>query len=172
MMKGESDLTWPGSIKWFAKSSGTTSTKSKFIPVTSESLEECHYKAAKDILAIYAFNNPDTRIFSGKALTLGGSNKINQFSNNSISGDLSAVLIWNAPFYVEFVRTPRQKIALIEDFEKKLDLITRTTINQNVTSFSGVPSWYLTLIKHVLAFTGKSNLLDVWPNLEVFFTEG
>jgi hypothetical protein len=172
MMKGEGDLTWPGNIKWFAKSSGTTSTKSKFIPVTSESLEECHYKAAKDILAIYAFNNPDTRIFSGKALTLGGSNKINQFSNNSISGDLSAVLIWNAPFYVEFVRTPRQKIALIEDFEKKLDLITRTTINQNVTSFSGVPSWYLTLIKHVLAFTGKSNLLDVWPNLEVFFHGG
>ena len=172
MLKGDGNLTWPGNIKWFAKSSGTTSSKSKFIPITGESLDKCHYQAAKDILAIYTFNNPETKIFSGKALTLGGSNKINQFSDNSIYGDLSAVLIWNAPLYIEFIRTPKQKIALIEDFEKKLDLITRATVNQNVTSFSGVPSWYLTLIKHVLAFTGKSNLLEVWPNLEVFFHGG
>lgn len=172
LLKGESNIVWPGETKWFAKSSGTTSTKSKFIPISTESLEECHYKAAKDILAIYSFNYPDNKIFSGKALTLGGSNRINQFSNKSIYGDLSAVMIWNAPFYVDFVRTPKQKIALIEDFETKLDLITKTTINQNVTSFSGVPSWYLTLIKHVLAFTGKSNLLEVWPNLEVFFHGG
>ncbi len=172
MLKGESDLAWPGKIKWFAKSSGTTSSKSKFIPITTESLEVCHYQAAKDILAIYSTNYPETRIFSGKALTLGGSNSINQFSEKSIYGDLSAVLIWNAPFWVEFVRTPKQKIALIEDFEKKLDLITRTTLNQNVTSFSGVPSWYLTLIKHVLAYAGKQNLLEVWPNLEVFFHGG
>jgi hypothetical protein len=172
LRKGESNLTWPGDIKWFAKSSGTTSTKSKFIPISRESLQGCHYQAAKDVLAIYTRNNPDTRIFSGKALTLGGSNKINQFSNKSIYGDLSAVLIWNAPFYIEFVRTPRQKIALLEDFEEKLELITKITVNQNVTSFSGVPSWYLTMIKHVLAYTGKSNLLDVWPNLEVFFHGG
>ncbi len=172
LRNGESNLTWPGDIKWFAKSSGTTSTKSKFIPISRESLQGCHYQAAKDILAIYAMNNPGTRIFSGKALTLGGSNKINQFSNKSIYGDLSAVLIWNAPFYIEFVRTPRQKIALIEDFEEKLKLITKITVNQNVTSFSGVPSWYLTLIKNILAYTGKSSLLDVWPNLEVFFHGG
>jgi hypothetical protein len=172
LLKGESNVTWPGDIKWFAKSSGTTSAKSKFIPISVESLQGCHYRAAKDILAIYTMNYPDTRIFSGKALTLGGSNKINQSSNKSIYGDLSAVLIWNAPFYIEFVRTPRQKIALIEDFEEKLDLITRITVHQNVTSFSGVPSWYLTLIKHVLEYTGKSNLLDVWPNLEVFFHGG
>jgi hypothetical protein len=172
MLKGEDNLTWPGNIKWYAKSSGTTSTKSKFIPITNESLEKCHYQAAKDILTIYSCNNPETKIFSGKALTLGGSNKINPSGDKSFYGDLSAVLIWNAPFYIEFIRTPSQKIALIEDFEKKLDLITRTTVNQNVTSFSGVPSWYLTLIKHVLAFTGKSNLLEVWPNLEVFFHGG
>ncbi len=172
LRNGESNLTWPGDIKWFAKSSGTTSTKSKFIPISTESLQGCHYQAAKDILAIYARNNPDTRIFSGKALTLGGSNKINQLSNKSIYGDLSAVLIWNAPFYIEFVRTPRQKIALIEDFEEKLEQITKITIHQNVTSFSGVPSWYLTLIKHVLAYTGKSSLLEIWPNLEVFFHGG
>ena len=172
LLKGEEDLTWPGRIKWFAKSSGTTSAKSKFIPITDESLEECHYKAAKDILAIYTFNNPETKIFSGKGLTLGGSNKINQFTNKSVYGDLSAILIGNAPFYVQFIRTPKQKIALIEDFEEKLDLITKTTLNENVTSFSGVASWYLTLIKHILLYTGKSNLLQVWPNLEVFFHGG
>jgi hypothetical protein len=172
LRSGESNLTWPGYIKWFAKSSGTTSTKSKFIPISKESLNGCHYQAAKDILAIYTCNNPDTRIFSGKALTLGGSNKINQLNNKSIYGDLSAVLIWNEPFYVEFIRTPSQKIALIEDFEEKLELITKITVKQNVTSFSGVPSWYLTLVKNVLAYTGKSSLLDVWPNLEVFFHGG
>jgi hypothetical protein len=172
LRNGESNLTWPGYFKWFAKSSGTTSTKSKFIPVSKESLSACHYKAAKDILALYSFNNPDTGIFSGKALTLGGSSKINQLSNRSIYGDLSAVLIRNAPLYVEAIRTPSKKIALIDDFEEKLELITEITAKQNVTSFSGVPSWYLTLIKNVLAHTGKSNLLDVWPNLEVFFHGG
>ena len=172
LIKGEKDITWPGEVRWFAKSSGTTSAKSKFIPVSRESLWECHYQAAKDILAIYAVNYPDTKIFSGKALTLGGSNKINQLNSKSIYGDLSALLIWNAPFYAELVRTPSQKIALIEDFEEKLDLLTKATVVQNVTSFSGVPSWYLTLIKHVLAYTGKQNLLEVWPNLEVFFHGG
>ncbi len=171
-IKGEENITWPGDVKWFAKSSGTTTTKSKFIPISRESLWDCHYQAAKDILTIYTVNYPDTRIFSGKALTLGGSNKINQLNNKSIYGDLSAVLIWNAPFYAELVRTPSQRIALIEDFEEKLELIIKTTVNQNVTSFSGVPSWYLTLIRNVLSYTGKSNLLDVWPNLEVFFHGG
>jgi hypothetical protein len=169
---GESNLTWPGETKWFAKSSGTTSAKSKFIPISRESLWGCHYQAAKDVLAIYVINYPDTRVFSGRALTLGGSSKINHAGNKSISGDLSAVLIWNAPFYAELFRTPRQKIALIEDFEEKLELITMKTVTQNVTSFSGVPSWYLTLIKHVLAYTGKSSLREVWPNLEVFFHGG
>jgi hypothetical protein len=171
-IKGDENITWPGDVKWFAKSSGTTTTKSKFIPISRESLSDCHYQAAKDILTIYTVNYPGTRIFSGKALTLGGSNKINQLNNKSIYGDLSAVLIWNAPFYAELVRTPSQRIALIEDFEEKLELIIKTTVNQNVTSLSGVPSWYLTLIRSVLSYTGKSSLLDVWPNLEVFFHGG
>ena len=170
--EGESDLLWPGRIKWFAKSSGTTSAKSKFIPMTREALEDCHYRAAKDTLAIYAFNYPSSRIFSGKALILGGSHRIDQFSNKSLCGDLSAILIENAPSWVELFRTPRKRIVLIEDFEKKLDLITKATVNKNVTNFSGVPSWFLTLIKYILAYTGKSNLLDVWPNLEVFFHGG
>jgi hypothetical protein len=169
---GEKDLLWPGEVRWFAKSSGTTSAKSKFIPVSKDALEKCHYQAARDILAIYTINNTDTRIFSGKALTLGGSHKINKFSNKSLYGDLSAIMIENAPSWVELLRTPEKKIALTEDFEQKLDLITKITIRENVTNFSGVPSWYLTLIKYILAYTGKKNLLDVWPNLEVFFHGG
>jgi hypothetical protein len=169
---GETNLLWPGEIKWFAKSSGTTSTKSKFIPMSREALEDCHYRAAKDILAIYAMQRPETRIFSGKSLTLGGSHRMNQFSNDSLYGDLSAILIENAPFWVDIIRTPKQKIALLEDFEEKLNLITRSTVTENVTSISGVPSWYLVLIKQILSYTGKSNLLEVWPNLEVFFHGG
>lgn len=170
--KGETNLLWPGEIKWFAKSSGTTSAKSKFIPISAEALEECHYRAARDILIIYSNLYPETKIFKGKSLTLGGSHKMNQFSNDSLYGDLSAILIGNAPFWVEAFRTPGQKIALLEDFEKKLDLITKLTVNENVTTLSGVPSWYLVLIKQILDYTGKSNLLDVWPNLEVFFHGG
>jgi GH3 auxin-responsive promoter len=172
LRKGEANLLWPGEIKWFAKSSGTTSAKSKFIPVSREALEECHYRAAKDILVIYTMQRPETRIFSGKSLTLGGSHRINRFSNDSLYGDLSAILIENAPFWVDLIRTPKQKIALLEDFEKKLYLITKSAVNENVTSISGVPSWYLVLIKQILAYTGKNNLLDVWPNLEVFFHGG
>ncbi|HKK41612.1 MAG TPA: GH3 auxin-responsive promoter family protein [Bacteroidales bacterium] len=172
LRKGESNLLWPGEIRWFAKSSGTTASKSKFIPMSREALEECHYRAAKDILAIYAMLNPETRIFSGKSLTLGGSHRMNQFNNDSLYGDLSAILIENAPFWVEIIRTPKQKIALLEDFEQKLDLITKSCVNENVTNISGVPSWYLVLIKQILTYTGKSNLLDVWPNLEVFFHGG
>jgi hypothetical protein len=172
LRRGETNLLWPGEIKWFAKSSGTTSAKSKFIPMSCESLEDCHYRAGKDILIIYTIQRPETRIFSGKSLTLGGSHKMNQFSENSLCGDLSAILIENAPFWVEIIRTPKQKIALLEDFEEKLELITKSTVNENVTNISGVPSWYLVLIKQILDYTGKTNLIDVWPNLEVFFHGG
>ncbi len=172
LRKGETNLLWPGEIRWFAKSSGTTASKSKFIPMSREALEECHYRAAKDILAIYSMLNPETKIFSGKSLTLGGSHRMNQFNSDSLYGDLSAILIENAPFWVEIIRTPKQKIALLEDFEEKLDLITKSCVNENVTNISGVPSWYLVLIKQILTYTGKSNLLEVWPNLEVFFHGG
>jgi len=172
LQRGEKNLLWPGAIKWYAKSSGTTSTRSKFIPMTMESLKECHYRAAKDILAIYTLNNPETKIFTGKGLTLGGSHEISKVNNEFLYGDLSAILIENSPPWVEIIRAPKQKIALIEDFEKKLELITKSTINENVTSLAGVPSWYLTLIKYILNYTGKDNLLEIWPNLEVFFHGG
>lgn len=169
---GEQDLLWPGEIKWFAKSSGTTNDKSKFIPVSKDTLEKCHFRGGKDVLAIYTNNYPDSNIFSGKGLTLGGSHKIDNFSNQSYYGDLSAILIENLPFWTEFIRTPSQEIALLEKWEEKLEKITHETIKENVTSIAGVPSWNLVMIKYILENTGKSNLLELWPNLELFIHGG
>ncbi len=169
---GEKNLLWPGEVKWFAKSSGTTSTKSKFIPITRESLEGTHYRGTKDCIVLYTTYNPATRLFLGKGLTLGGSHQINSFSNNSLYGDLSAILIENAPGYSDLIRTPPARIALIEDFEEKMKMITEKTVDMNITSISGVPSWYLVLIRHILKTTGKENLHQVWPNLELFFHGG
>lgn len=172
LLKGEKDVLWPGTIKWFAKSSGTTSDKSKFIPVSKESLENCHFRGGKDTLAIYFSNYPDSRLYSGKGLTLGGSQQINKINNKSFYGDLSAILIDNAPFWTYFVKTPRQDIALMAEWEEKLEKITETTIKENITNINGVPSWMLVLLKHVLKKTGKNNILEVWPNLELFVHGG
>jgi hypothetical protein len=168
LREGEKNLLWPGEVKWFAKSSGTTSDKSKFIPVTEESLEDCHLQGPKDVFAQYFRMRPDTKVLKGKTLTLGGSHKINNYSNNSFYGDLSAIMIENVPFWTDFIRTPTTEIALIEEFEEKIEKIIETTLDQNVTSFAGVPSWYLVLFKRVLEKTGKSNIFEVWPNMEVF----
>ena len=172
LMAGEKDILWPGEVKWFAKSSGTTSSKSKFIPVTRDSLDDCHMRGPKDVFAQYIKNNPDTKILKGKTLTLGGSHRINNINNNSYFGDLSAILIENVPFWSDFIRTPSTEIALIEEFEEKIERIIETALEQNITSFSGVPSWNLVLIKQVLEKTGKNNLLEVWPNIEVFVHGG
>lgn len=169
---GEKNLLWPGEIKWFAKSSGTTSTKSKFIPISKESLEETHYRGFKDCMAIYTSLHPDTRLYTGKGLTLGGSHRINNFSNDSLYGDLSAILLENAPVVADLIRTPPTKVALLEDFEEKMKRITEITANMNVTSISGVPSWFLVLLRYILKSASTDNLYDVWPNLEVFFHGG
>jgi hypothetical protein len=172
LRKGETDLLWPGDVKWFAKSSGTTSDKSKFIPVTKEALEDCHMRGPKDVFAIYIRNYPENKVLRGKSLTLGGSHRINNFSNNSYYGDLSAILIENVPFWTELIRIPPAEIALIEEFEEKIEQIISISLDQNVTSLAGVPSWYLVLLKRVLEVTGKQNILEVWPNLEVFIHGG
>lgn len=172
LRNGESNIFWPGEIRWFAKSAGTTDSKSKFIPITTDALEDCHFRGGKDILALYATRNLNTGIFRGKGLTLGGSHRVNKFSNDSLYGDLSAILIETAPFWVDIIRTPKTEIALLEDFEEKLVKLTQSTVNENVTSLSGVPSWYLVLLNYVLDYTGKNNILEVWPNLEVFFHGG
>ena len=169
---GEKNLLWPGETRWFAKSSGTTNDKSKFIPVTKDSLEDCHFRGGKDVLALYMRNYPDSKIFLGKSLTIGGSHSINNFSNNSYYGDLSAILIENIPSWTQFIRIPPVEIALIEEFEEKLEKIITSTLEENVTSFAGVPSWYLVLLKRILEKTGKSNILEVWPNLELFIHGG
>lgn len=169
MMNGEQNILWPSEIKWFAKSSGTTNDRSKFIPVSEEALEECHFKGGKDLLSMYCDNRPDTKIFTGKCLVLGGSHQINQLNTDSWYGDLSAVLIKNLPFWAEFYRTPDMSIALMDNFEEKVEKMARATIDVNVTNISGVPTWNLVLAKRVLEITGKPNLLEVWPNLEFYF---
>ena len=168
LLRGEQNLLWPSDVKWFAKSSGTTSEKSKFIPVSEEALEDCHFKGGKDMMSIYCNNNPDTMVFSGRCLGLGGSHQICEFNNDSFYGDLSAILIQNLPPWVEFKRIPALDIALMDEWEDKIEKMALATIPKNVTNISGVPSWTLLLIKRILEITGKSNLLDVWPNLELF----
>ncbi|MBW8332128.1 MAG: GH3 auxin-responsive promoter family protein [Prolixibacteraceae bacterium] len=168
MMQGEKNLIWPGETKWFAKSSGTTHDKSKFIPVSKDCLEGVHIRGGRDVLALYLKNNPESGILSGKSLTLGGSHRVSNFNNNSYYGDLSAIIIENIPFWTEFYRTPSTEISLLEEFEEKIEKIIKHSLGENVTSFAGVPSWYLVLLKRVLEVTGKSNILEVWPNLEVF----
>lgn len=169
MLKGEQNVLWPSEIKWFAKSSGTTSDRSKFIPVSEEALEECHFKGGKDMISIYCNNKPDAEIFTGKSLVLGGSHQINQLCEDIQYGDLSAVLIKNLPVWAEYYRTPDMSIALMDNYEVKLDKMAEATAYENVTSISGVPTWTIVLIKKVLELTGTSNALEVWPNLEAYF---
>ena len=140
LKQGEKNLLWPGEVKWFAKSSGTTNDKSKFIPVTREALEECQFKAGKDMLSIYCFNNPSTKIFQGKSLAIGGSRQINQFNRESYYGDLSAIIIKNLPFWADMLSTPEQSIALMENWEEKIEKISASTSNENVTSITNIPS--------------------------------
>ena len=172
LMNGEQNITWPTEIKWFAKSSGTTSDRSKFIPISKESLEDCHFRSGKDIYFIYADKYPETGVFTGKTLAIGGSTNINVNSENSYYGDLSAVLIKNLPFWTYFHRLPKEEISLIEEWDEKLDRIIHTTTNKNVTGLLGVPSWLLVLLNRVLDFTGKKNILEVWPNLELYVHGG
>lgn len=172
MLDGENNLLWPSKIHWFAKSSGTTNDKSKFIPVSREALKECHYRGAKDCLAFYLQQNPESNLFKGKSLILGGSHKISSVINNIFVGDLSAILIHNNPFYTNWIRTPEKSVALMDEWEAKLEKIIDTTISQDVRSLSGVPSWMMVLIKRILERKGKQTLTEVWPNLEIFFHGG
>lgn len=171
-IQGESDILWPGKVKWFAKSSGTTNDKSKFIPITSDALDNCHYKAAKDTLALYARINPDSEVLSGKSLILGGSHEIKNETAHTYTGDLSAILLQNTPDYFNFVRVPEKKIILMSEWESKLKEIIRTTKNADVRSIAGAPSWMLVMIKALLTDSDKKYLTDLWPNLEVFFHGG
>jgi hypothetical protein len=169
--KGEQNVFWHEPIKWFAKSSGTTNAKSKFIPVSDSALENCHYKGSKDLLCMYLNNNENSEMFTGKSLRLGGSSQI--YENNKTSfGDLSAILIENMPMWAEFSSTPSSKVSLMNEWETKMAAIINETKLENVTSFAGVPSWMLVLLNKVLTETKNTNLFELWPNLEVYFHGG
>ena len=172
MRQGETNILWPGRVKWYAKSSGTTNDKSKFIPVSPEGLHKIHYAGGRDSVAIYLRNNPKSRMFDGKGLILGGSHAPNYNLPDSLVGDLSAILIENINPLVNLVRVPKKKTALLSDFEVKRERIAQEAMNQNVTNLSGVPSWMLSVLTCMMEMTGKQHLEEVWPNIEVFFHGG
>ena len=172
MMDGEENILWNAPITWFAKSSGTSSDKSKFIPVSEESLKETHFKASKDVLTNYYKNFPDSDLLTGKGLVVGGSHQIHQVNDDVHYGDLSAVLLQNTPFWGQWLRTPELSIALLDEWESKIEKLAQSTIEENVTSIAGVPTWTILLIKRILEISGKKHLIDVWPNLEVYIHGG
>ncbi len=172
MRHGEADVLWPGVVKWYAKSSGTTNDKSKFIPVSREGLRHTHYQGGTDAVAIYLGNNPESRMFDGKGLILGGSHSPNYDLAGSLVGDLSAILIENINPLVNLARVPKKETALLSDFELKRDRIARETLHKNVTNLSGVPSWMFSVLTRVTELSGKKHLEEVWPNVEVFFHGG
>ena len=171
-MKGEADVLWPGEVKWFAKSSGTTGDKSKFIPVTRDNIEDCHFKGGKDTLIFYFDNYPDNDLLSGKTLTIGGCHQVSDVNPEAFFGDVSAVLLQNLPAYAHWIRTPDLSVALMNEWEEKLSKMADVTMAENVTSLAGVPSWTLVLLKKILEKTGKSTIAEVWPNLQVFLHGG
>ena len=170
-INGKQNIFWSEPIKWFAQSSGTTNSVSKFIPVSSDTLEKCHFQGGKDALCFYINNNPNSNLFSGKSLRLGGSKKIYE-NNNNYFGDLSAIMIDNLPMWAEMISTPNNRISLIEKWDEKINAVIKNTVNENVTSLAGVPSWMLTLLNNVLKETNNKNISEIWPNLEVYFHGG
>jgi len=171
-MAGEQNILWNTPIYWFAKSSGTTSDKSKFIPISDESLEDCHYKATKDVLTMYYNTHPESELLTGKGLVIGGSHTINPVNEEAQFGDLSAVLLQNTPFWGHWLRTPDLSIALMDEWESKIEKLAQSTIKENVTSISGVPTWTIVLFKRILEITGKKTMSEVWPSLELYMHGG
>lgn len=168
MMKGEAKVLWPSPVHWFSKSSGTTNARSKFIPVSPEALDDCHIKGGKDMMALYVANRPDTRVFDGKGLSIGGSLHENPYGKQGVVGDISAIVMKNLPVWGQVIRTPSLSVALMDEWESKLEQMAQITAQENVTSILGVPTWTMVLIQKILVQTGKSNILEVWPNFEVF----
>ncbi len=168
LMNGEQNVLWSSEIKWFSKSSGTTNGRSKFIPVSSEALEDCHFKGGKDLITLFAHNRPDTRFFLGKGLSIGGTLQPNTESPGTFYGDVSAVVMKNLPMWAQFIRTPSLDIALMDKWEEKIERMAEVTSKENVTSILGVPTWTIVLLQRILEITGKSHILEVWPNLELF----
>lgn len=172
VLQGKQNVIWPSDTRWFAKSSGTTSDKSKFIPVTYESLDECHFQGGKDALLFYLLQNPDSNLFDGKGLVVGGSNNVNKLSEESFYGDLSAVMMQNMPFWAHYLRTPELAIALMNNWDEKVEKMAKATLSEDVTNMSGVPTWTIVLIEKLYEITGKNCLTDIWPNMELYIHGG
>ncbi|MBD0298588.1 MAG: GH3 auxin-responsive promoter family protein, partial [Flavisolibacter sp.] len=172
MMQGEENVLWNTPINWFAKSSGTTSDKSKFIPVSEESLKDNHYKASKDVIGLYYATHPESDLLTGKSLVIGGSHQISQLNEEVQYGDLSAVVLQNSPFWSNWMRTPDLSIALMDEWESKIEALAQSTINENVTSMAGVPTWLIVLLKRILEITGKETIKEVWTSLELYMHGG
>jgi hypothetical protein len=171
-LRGEAHVLWPGKVQWFAKSSGTTNDRSKFIPLTPESLNLSHYKAGRDLLGTYLVNNPDSQLFAAKNLSVGGSHELGTYGGRARTGDLSAVLIENMPALYESFRSPSKAVALMGDWEQKMDAMAHQTMAQRISSVSGVPTWTQVLCERILELSGKQNMNEVWPSLELFFHGG
>ncbi|MBM3414441.1 MAG: GH3 auxin-responsive promoter family protein [Bacteroidetes bacterium] len=172
IVAGEQNILWDTPINWFAKSSGTTSERSKFIPVSEEALQEGHYKASKDVLTLYYCHRPDSALLTGKALVIGGSHTLSPLNPEAQVGDLSAVLLQNSPFWGHWFRTPDLQVALMDEWEAKIEKLAEQTVLENVTSISGVPTWTMVLFRKILALTGKSTIAEVWPSLELYLHGG
>lgn len=168
MMRGEQNLLWPSKVKWFAKSSGTTNARSKFIPVTDESLEDCHFKAGKDLISMYINRNPNAKLFSGKSIGIGGTYQRSEINAKMYYGDVSAIIMKNLPVWAEYMRAPGIDVALMDNWEAKIEKMARLTANEMITNISGVPTWTIVLLERILEITGKDNIAEVWPDLEVF----
>ncbi|MBS1495282.1 MAG: GH3 auxin-responsive promoter family protein [Bacteroidetes bacterium] len=172
MMNGEQNILWNTPVNWFAKSSGTTSDKSKYIPISEESLQENHFQASKDVLSNYYKNFPSSDLLTGKSLVVGGSHQISKLREDVQVGDLSAILMQNSPFWGQWLRTPELSIALLDEWENKIEKLAQTTSNENVTSLAGVPTWTLLLLKRILEIKQKQTIAEVWPNLELYINGG
>lgn len=172
LIQGEQNVLWPTEVKWFAKSSGTTADKSKFIPVSQEALDDCHFKAGRDVMALYCHNNPNNNLFTGRGIVMGGSTQVNKLNENAQFGDVSAVLMRNMPLLAQLIKTPSLKVTLIEDYEEKINRMAEETVKRNITHIAGVPTWTVVLIEKLFEMTGKDNLAEIWPNIELYVHGG
>ncbi len=172
LINGEQNVLWPTEIKWFAKSSGTTADKSKFIPVSQEALDDCHFKAGRDVMALYCHNNPNNNVFTGRGIVMGGSTQVNKLNEKAHFGDVSAVLMRNMPLLAQIIKTPSLKVTLLEDYEEKINRMAEETVKRNITHIAGVPTWTVVLIEKLFEMTGKDNLADIWPNIELYIHGG
>lgn len=172
LINGEQNVLWPTEVKWFAKSSGTTADKSKFIPVSQEALDDCHFKAGRDVMALYCHNNPNNGVFTGRGIIMGGSTQVNKLNDNAHFGDVSAVLMRNMPLLAQLIKTPSLKVTLLEDYEEKINRMAAETLKRNITHIAGVPTWTVVLIEKLFEMTGQDNLADIWPNIELYIHGG